>query len=83
MEREARKLVKMVYELIISNNEKFKKDYKLRDQLINAAISVMSNIAEGFSRQSNFDNIYRQADKVSQIDSGLIKYLRRKVRKTQ
>ncbi len=74
-----------------------------------AAVSVMSNIAEGFSRQTNkefvqflyiskssapeiqsllyvaydlgyiekqiFQEIYDVADKVSQLDSGFIKYL--------
>ena len=104
----AKILVLAVYEAI-NASEKFKKDYRLRDQATAAAVSVMSNIAEGFSRQSNkefiqflyiskssasevqsifyvtlelayineeiFNKVYNQADKVSQINSGLIKYL--------
>jgi four helix bundle protein len=50
--REARVLVKMVYNAI-NKNQKFQQDYRFRDQAMSAAISVMSNIAEGFSRQSN------------------------------
>lgn len=106
--QEARKLVRLVYETI-NKSEEFKRDYRLRDQTTAAAVSVMSNIAEGFSRQSNkefiqflyiakssaselqsilyvaleqnyfskeiFDKIYTQADKVSQINSGFIRYL--------
>lgn len=52
MKQEARKLVKMVYN-VINKNEKFKRDYRLRDQATAAAVSTMSNIAEGFSRHSN------------------------------
>jgi four helix bundle protein len=106
--QEARILVKMVYEAI-NKSEKFKRDFGLKNQVADAVVSVMSNIAEGFSQQSNkefiqflyiskssasevqsilyialdlnyinketFDTIYKQADKVSQINSGLIKYL--------
>ncbi len=50
--REARKLVNMVYKAI-NSSENFKKDYRLRDQITDAAVSSMSNIAEGFSRRSN------------------------------
>ncbi len=107
--QEARKLVKLVYDFI-NKSDKFKRDYRLRGQLTAAAVSVMSNIAEGFSRQSNkefiqflfisssssaevqsilyvvldqgyiseksFKEVYEQANKVSQINSGLIRYLR-------
>lgn len=106
--QEARKLVKLVYQAI-NSSDKFKKDYRLRDQATSATVSTMSNIAEGFSRKSNkefiqflyiskssaaevqsifyvaldmsyinqeiFQGIYNQADKVSQLDSGFIKYL--------
>ena len=48
----ARVLVNMVYEAIHSSG-KFKRDYRLRDQVTAAAVSSMSNIAEGFSRHSN------------------------------
>jgi four helix bundle protein len=42
----ARKLTKMIYEL--TNSSLFSKDYGLKDQIRRSAISVMSNIAEGF-----------------------------------
>lgn len=50
--KEARILVNMVYEAI-NLSERFKGDYQLRNQIADAAISSMSNIAEGFSRRSN------------------------------
>lgn len=50
--QEARKLVTMIYELI-RKNEKFKKDLRLVNQIQAAAVSSMSNIAEGFSRKSH------------------------------
>jgi four helix bundle protein len=106
--KESRKLVKMVYDAI-NNNEKFKRDYRLVGQIQGAAVSAMSNIAEGFSRKSNkefmqylfiskssaaevqsqlyvaldqeyitgdiFSKIYDQAETVSKMNSGFIKYL--------
>ncbi|MEK7291304.1 MAG: four helix bundle protein [Planctomycetota bacterium] len=50
--QEARALVNMVYEAI-RNSQAFKKDFRLSNQITGAAISSMSNIAEGFSRRSN------------------------------
>jgi len=50
--KEARKLVNMVYEAI-RNSKAFQNDYRLKDQCIGAAISVMGNIPEGFVRRSN------------------------------
>lgn len=50
--KEARMLANMVYKAI-NSSEKFRKDYRLRDQATDAAVSSMSNIAEGFSRHSN------------------------------
>ena len=49
--QEARILVNMVYQ--VTRSDLFGKDYRLRDQITGAAISVMSNIAEGFDSQSN------------------------------
>lgn len=46
--KEARNLTKMIY-----GNFSCIKDYGFRDQVQRAAISVMSNIAEGFDRGSN------------------------------
>ena len=106
--QEARILVNMVYEAIRKSPE-FQKDFRLVGQITDAAVSSMSNIAEGFSRRSNkefvqflfvskssatevqsvayvasdqkyisketFEKIYKQAENVSKINSGLITYL--------
>src|SRR4030043_910240 len=50
--KEARILVNMVCDAIHSNG-RFERDYGLRGQVTDAAVSSMSNIAEGFSRHSN------------------------------
>jgi four helix bundle protein len=106
--QEARRLVNMVYD-VIDKSQKFSKDFRLVNQVQDAAVSSMSNIAEGFSRKSNrefiqflfiskssaaevqselyvaldqkyitqedFDSIYNQAEIVSKMDSGFIRYL--------
>lgn len=46
--KEARSLVKDTYAVFRDN-----KDYGFRDQIQRAAVSVMSNIAEGFDRGTN------------------------------
>jgi len=107
--QEARILVRMVYDAAKSNRN-FCKDYRLVNQIQDAAVSSMSNIAEGFSRRSSkefvqflfiakssaaevqsqlyvaldqsyiaqavFDRIYTQAETVSKLTSGFIKYLK-------
>ena len=112
--QEARKLVKLVYEAI-NTNERFGKDLRLVNQMQGAAVSSMSNISEGFARkgkkefiqylfiskssaaevqsqlyvaldqkyigQDMFDSIYHQADLVSKLDSGFIKYLNSQLKK--
>ena len=112
--KEARILANLVYKAI-ALNEIFRKDFRLVNQIQGAAISTMSNIAEGFSRRSNkefiqflfiskssaaevqsqlyvaldqnyigkelFDTIYLQAETVSKLNSGFIKYLRSKLNK--
>lgn len=47
----ARKLTNLVYKMTSQGN--FSKDFGLRDQIRRAAISVMSNIAEGFDAGSD------------------------------
>ena len=49
--KEARQLVKLVYSL--TKKGSFSMDRGLRDQIQRAAISIMSNIAEGFESQGN------------------------------
>ena len=112
--KEARKLVKMVYS-VIKKSKEIRKDFRLVNQMQDAAVSSMSNIPEGFARRSNrefiqflyiskssaaevqsqlyvaldqeyitqedFDNIYNQADIVSKLDSGFIKYLQSQLKK--
>lgn len=46
--RQARELTRHVYE--ISNTKGFDRDFGLREQIRRAAVSIMSNIAEGFER---------------------------------
>ena len=50
--QEARVLVSSVYEAA-RKNAQLAKDYRFRHQITAAAVSVMSNVAEGFSRRSN------------------------------
>ena len=49
--KEARRLTQRIYHL--TKNEDFSKDFGLRDQIRRAAVSIMSNIAEGFERGGN------------------------------
>ncbi|MCX6844511.1 MAG: four helix bundle protein [candidate division WOR-3 bacterium] len=49
--KNARELVKQVYQ--VTRKAGFARDFGLRDQIQRAAVSVMSNIAEGFERGSN------------------------------
>ncbi len=46
----ARKLTKDIYK--VTHHDAFSRDYGLRDQIRRAAISVMSNIAEGFDSET-------------------------------
>jgi four helix bundle protein len=49
--KEARRLTREVYSL--SKTARFSTDFGLRDQMQRAAVSIMSNIAEGFERGGN------------------------------
>jgi len=49
--QEGRELCKLVY--TCSNAAPFSRDYGLRDQIRRAAVSVVSNIAEGFESQND------------------------------
>ena len=49
--KEGRKLCNMIY--AIARHEQFSRDFGLRDQIQRAAVSIVSNIAEGFDSKSN------------------------------
>ena len=51
--QEARKLVSMTYK--ITSDGLFSKDFGLKDQIQRAAVSAMSNIAEGFDNESTVE----------------------------
>jgi four helix bundle protein len=53
--KKAREMTNEVYELTKSSG--LSNDYRLRDQLTGAAVSTMSNIAEGFARYNKKDFI--------------------------
>jgi four helix bundle protein len=49
--QKGRKLCKLVYD--VTRQAPFGRDYGLRDQIRRAAVSIPSNIAEGFESQNN------------------------------
>ena len=49
-------LCSIIYE--ITNNNKFTNDFALKDQIRKSAISIPSNISEGFERESKNQFIY-------------------------
>ncbi|MEB2333963.1 MAG: four helix bundle protein [Anaerolineaceae bacterium] len=51
--QEARKLVSMIYK--ITSDGLFAKDFGLKDQFQRAAVSSMTNIAEGFDNESTVE----------------------------
>ena len=52
----ARQLTNLIYEF--TAQEKFSRDFGLRDQIRRAAVSIMSNIAEGFESQTQAQFIH-------------------------
>lgn len=54
--QQARVLVEDVYET--TRSQPFERDFGLRNQLQRAAVSTMSNIAEGFERRSPKENLH-------------------------
>ncbi|MDQ7916323.1 four helix bundle protein [Mesonia sp. MT50] len=50
--KKARELNKEIYQLTSKANS-FSKDFALRDQIRRSSISISSNIAEGFERETN------------------------------
>jgi len=54
--KKARMLTRRIYE--VTNNNAFARDYALKDQIRRAAISVMSNIAEGYDRSGTAEFIH-------------------------
>ena len=71
--QKARQLITEVYKATIEN-ERFSKDFGLKEQIRRASVSIMSNIAEGFSRQTNKEFIqflYVARGSASEVQSQL------------
>lgn len=51
--QKARELTNFIYKL--TRQDAFARDFGLKNQIQKAAVSIMSNIAEGFGRESNQD----------------------------
>jgi four helix bundle protein len=54
--QKAREVTRTIY--LMTTNERFAKDYGLRDQIRRASVSIMANIAEGFGRRSDKEFSY-------------------------
>ncbi|PKN62241.1 MAG: four helix bundle protein [Deltaproteobacteria bacterium HGW-Deltaproteobacteria-15] len=67
--QKARELTRQVYRYTVESL--FAKDYGLRDQIRRAAVSVMSNIAEGFERGGNKE--FRQFLSMAKGSAGEVK----------
>ncbi|TET37216.1 MAG: four helix bundle protein [Planctomycetota bacterium] len=69
--QEARELVKDIHR--ITREGRFSKDFILRDQVWRSAVSIMSNIAEGFARKS--DKEFRQFMYISKASASELQSL--------
>ena len=70
--KKARRLVNEIYR--VTRKGTLSKDSSLKDQIRRAAVSVMSNIAEGFSRQTDREFtqfLYMAKGSVSEVQSQL------------
>ena len=54
--RTARELTKIIY--MLSDEGRFSRDFGLKDQIRRAAVSVMSNISEGFESQTQMQFVH-------------------------
>jgi four helix bundle protein len=54
--RKARELTRRVYE--VTNDPGFARDFGLKDQIRRAAVSIMSNIAEGYDRSGTAEFVH-------------------------
>ena len=72
--QDARDLVREVYKA--TKQRGFKRDFSLRDQITRAAVSSMSNIAEGFERGSRKEFIQFLALDQEYIDQSVFEQLR-------
>lgn len=67
--QKARLLTRRIYE--VTGKGAFSRDFELRNQIRRAAISSMSNIAEGFERDGN--NEFRQFLAIAKGSAGEVK----------
>ena len=67
--KKARELAQAIYE--VTSVGEFARDFGLRDQIRRAAVSVMSNIAEGFERSG--DKEFRQFLSLAKGSAGEVK----------
>lgn len=68
--KKARGLVKEIY--VVTGTDGFSRDFSLRDQMRRAAVFIVSNIAEGFARQTDREFVhflYTARGSVSELQS--------------
>lgn len=70
--KKARELAKEIY--VVTGGNAFSRDFALREQMRKAAVSVVSNIAEGFGRQTDREFVhflYTARGSASEVQSHL------------